>query len=184
VTPRLSLKGKRSALRAVRIPREVDEALRKEADASNISTNGLITRVLMKYVEWDRFAEDFGFVNIPSQLFRALLQNGREENLSEIAEKLGPELNESVLTLWFKETSIKAFLDMLSLITKHGGILKSEASQRDGHYTIILKHELGQKWSEFLGGYYGGAIRKVFGVAPETETSQFQVMLRFSVNSR
>ncbi|MDP7573436.1 MAG: hypothetical protein QF391_17695, partial [Myxococcota bacterium] len=43
-----------------------------EAREKNVSQNALVKKILMKYAEWDRFAEKMGMVPVPQKILSSL----------------------------------------------------------------------------------------------------------------
>lgn len=48
---------KKTVLRTIRIDKNLDDALDKDAKEHGVSENALISSILAKYIEWDRYAE-------------------------------------------------------------------------------------------------------------------------------
>ena len=78
---------KKTILRAIRLDKELDEALDKDAEEHGVSENALISSILSKYIEWDRYAEKFGRVSLPSEALKAILEATEQDRLSMAAEE-------------------------------------------------------------------------------------------------
>ena len=63
---------KKTILRTIRIDKDLDYALDKDANEHGVSENALISSILAKYVEWDRYAEKFGRVSLPHEALKLL----------------------------------------------------------------------------------------------------------------
>jgi len=161
----------------------LDQVLELEAKNRNISVNGLVTSILTKFAEWDRYAERFGFVTLPVQILRRLVAVANETTIVQVAKELGPELLGSEVTFWYKQATLGSFLEWFSTFTKYSGLHKTEITRIDGDYAIVLKHELGRNWSIFLKHYSESAFKARLGITPETEIDQFQVLLRLPSTS-
>jgi hypothetical protein len=48
---------KKTVLRTIRIDKNLDDALDKDAEEHGVSENALVSSILAKYIEWDRYAE-------------------------------------------------------------------------------------------------------------------------------
>jgi len=66
---------KKTVLRTIRIDKDLDDALDKDAEEHNVSENALISSILAKYIEWDRYAEKFGRVSLPNEALRAIIDS-------------------------------------------------------------------------------------------------------------
>jgi len=173
-------KGKRTAFRTIRITQDLDDILRDDAKAKNMSVNDLIYSILAKYVEWDRFAERLGYVAVTREAFRSILELVEDEKLAEVAQNLGRQLFKEKCVFRFKKLNFQTLLAYVSLYTKYSGGLECEIEEEGGRYTIIVRHDRGLKWSHFARHFYSEALNAAVGFPPESEASKSQVI--FSLN--
>ena len=61
----------------MRIPNYINSLLEKDADSKGVSVNALISMIMTKYAEWDRYTERFGSITIKLQAFREMLEEIR-----------------------------------------------------------------------------------------------------------
>ena len=178
----MSTKQKKTIIRTVRLTRELNAILEKDAELQRTNFNALISSILTKYAEWDRYAERFGHISIPQTLFRAILDLTDENALATLAERLGVELTNEIVSFWFKKTSEETLLKFLSIVCEYGkaGRFESEVEGRDR--TFNIRHDYGKKWSTFLEHYSDKAIRNYSKVMPQFETTDSAVTVRFRVN--
>ena len=177
----MSTKLTKTVLRTVRISEELDGILQKDAKANRTSVNGLISSIMAKYSEWDRFTERFGHISIPTKLFRALLDITDENALATLAERHGVELTSEVVSFWFKKISLETLLRYISIESQYGRAGEVEIEHEGRDYTISIYHEYGKKWSTFLEHYLDKAIRTYLKTIPQFETAENTVTLRFQV---
>ena len=170
---------KKTVLRTVRITQELDTLLRKDADAENISVNTLISACLAKYVEWDKFASRFGFLTVPRVAIRSLFEVIEAEMVAKLGRDLGGQLNKEVLMFWFKKANLEALLKIFSLYDKYSGFVKVEIAKELDSYTVVCRHELGEKCSIFLKYYFTQAFDTLFGIPLKSEISQREVTFKF-----
>jgi hypothetical protein len=176
--PSISLKGKGTTTRAIRITKDLDRILQHEAERRNVSINGLISSVLTKFAEWDRYAEGFGLATLSREILRKLTNLASEELIAKAGSELGPELLRSEVIFWYKQATLQTFLEWFDLFSKYSGLHKASITKTDGDYVIVIRHEMGEKWSLFLKNYFESAFKARLGIASETEISEFQVSLR------
>jgi len=60
-----SSNSNRSTTRTIRISQQLDRLLEKDAASKRVSVNSLISYMITKYAEWDRYVESLSFVSIP-----------------------------------------------------------------------------------------------------------------------
>jgi hypothetical protein len=90
----------------------------------------------------------------------------------------GPELLTSELIFWYEKVTFEMFLEWLALISKYNCILSTQITKTDGDYAIVARHDLGRKCSLFLKNYIESGLKARLGIAPNIETSEFQVSFR------
>src|SRR5512139_817158 len=99
----VSAKKKKTVLRTVRLNQELDYRLRDDAELHDLTVNGLINRIMTKYVEWDRHTERFGFVSFARGTFKSILEEVDDCKVEQIASDAGSLALEAVTLFWFKE---------------------------------------------------------------------------------
>ncbi|HUK50894.1 MAG TPA: hypothetical protein VLV18_07640 [Terriglobales bacterium] len=173
-----SLKGTSTTTRAIRISKSVDRILESEARKRNISINGLISSVLTKFAEWDRYAEDLHLTTLPTHIVKKLTELMSEDLIAKAGAELGPELLTSEVIFWYEKVTLQTFLEWLTLVSKYNGLISTQITKTDGDYVIVARHDLGKKCSLFLKNYFESGLKARMGIAPEIEMSEFQVSFR------
>jgi len=179
--PDVGTREKRTTLRAIRLTQDLDNVLREDAKAKNLSVNALVYSILTKYAEWDRFAEKFGFITIAQETFDRALELVEDEKLAKLGQELRARLLKEILFFWFKEANLKTLLAFISLFAKYSELIQCEIEAEGKKYAIIYHHNMGQNWTTFTKCYVCEAIRTVVGTAPECESSKREMVFRFHV---
>ena len=65
----------RTLIRTIRISKALDSLLRKDAKTKRIPVNALISSIMTKYAEWDRYNERFGVISIKRDAFRSIIMS-------------------------------------------------------------------------------------------------------------
>lgn len=175
----MSARQKKTVLRTLRISKELDDILEKDAKAHRTSVNGLISSIMVKYTEWDRYAERFGQVSLALPLFRALLDLADENALATLAEQHGVEGTKEIISFWFKKINLETLLRLIFIESEYANLLEAEIENEGRDYTISIHHEYGKKWSTYLERYLDIMIRTYLKVIPQLETTENIVTLRF-----
>jgi hypothetical protein len=79
-------------LRTIRIPYEIDQILQNDAKTKRVSINSLISNLLSKYVEWDRYSERFGRVMLRPQTLKLIINAIDEIKIEEIGSEIGNKI--------------------------------------------------------------------------------------------
>jgi hypothetical protein len=153
-----------TTLRTIRLARDLDNLLQKDAKSKRISTNSLLTSIIVKYAEWDRYAEKFGFVSLTQAASRSILEAIDDNKLSQIGKDLGKRTFKEFLMLWFKKIDVEKVLEGFSLWCKYGGIAEYDLEIDGRNFTITLHHEIGEKWSNLIGHLISQGIKTELGL--------------------
>ena len=175
----LSARQKKTVLRTVRISQELDRILQNDAKVHRTTVNALISSIMAKYTEWDRYTEKFRYISMPTTLFRALLDLADENALATLADRLGVTLTNEIISFWFKKINLETYLQHISNASEYGKAGEVEIEHEGRDYTISIYHEYGKKWSTFLEHYLDKAIRIYLKTIPQFETAESTVTLRF-----
>jgi hypothetical protein len=173
------IRKRRSVLRVSRIPEDTDKLLQKDAEDKRTSVNALINSIFTKYVEWDRYAERFGYISIGKQLLESILLATDEGKLAKIGDELGGQLTRQFIMFWFKRVNLDTFLAYVSMVCRYGGIAKYEMEMEGREYTITTIHELGLPWSHFLKHFIDQGLKANLGISAQFDVSTNSVIVRF-----
>jgi hypothetical protein len=179
----VSVRRKKTVLRAVRLVKELDDVLQEDAEAIGVSASALINRIVKKYVEWDRQAEKFGFFSIATETFESILNEIDDKKLENIATTLGSTMPESVTMFWFKKLNLDSFLRIVSLFGKYSGQFVVATDYKEGNYVVTLHHNLGKKWSIYLGSFISQFVKTALKVFAHSNVTDNLAVISFHVDS-
>lgn len=170
----------KSATRTIRISQQLDRLLEKDATNKRVSINSLISSIITKYAEWDRYAESLRFVSIPPDGLRLIVGSLEDEKVKEIGQQIGSRHPQEFLMLWFKRISIDSFFDGLTLFCRYSGMAKYEMDITDGReYVVSMNHDLGRKWSIFMQNILEEGMKRTLNVVPKFDITDSSVVFRF-----
>jgi hypothetical protein len=175
----VSTRTPKSVVRSIRITKELDDLIRQEAKGAGVTVNGLISSILTKYAEWDRYADRFGFVTVPRDGFRTLIDAVEEEKLIEIAEEFGPAKTREMTLLWFKRVNLETYLRYLSVQMRHGRLADYEMQAGADGDTISLHHGLGAKFSLLLSRGIEQVLASIPNLAPQLSVEENALAIHF-----
>jgi hypothetical protein len=173
----------RSTTRTIRISRQLDRLLEKDATDKRVSINSLISSIITKYAEWDRYAESLRFVSIPPDGLRLIIGSLDDEKVREIGQYIGSRHLQEFLMLWFKKISMDSFFDGLMLFCRYSGMAKYDMDTTDGReYVVAMHHDLGRKWSIFMRYILEEGMKRTLNVMPKFDITESSIVFRF-INS-
>ncbi|MEE8198507.1 MAG: hypothetical protein V3R48_02220 [Thermoplasmata archaeon] len=175
----MSARTKKSKVRSIRITEELDDLLRQDAKDSGATVNALISSILRKYAEWDRYAERFGYMTISRDAFRALLEAIEDEKLVEIAKDLSPSLAREVALHWFKQVTLNTFLGFLKASSRYTQLGDYQVERSAARDTLAIHHDLGPKWSLLLSRAIARAIESIANISAKLSIEENTFTLSF-----
>jgi len=171
---------KRTVVRSVRMSREMDEQLRKEMEYKRLGYNALVTSILTKYLEWDRFAERFGFIQFSVEIFQQFLGWADDERIKDVAIKFGGTVKEAVL-FYYKRVTLETVLDFVLMGLKYCylGRVQYDARVEDGVQYLTIRHQFGENWSKIVALEAREAFKSALGMEVDFEVSTNHVLISF-----
>jgi hypothetical protein len=159
--------SKKTVIRTIRLSAEHDSILEEDARKKGLSVNSLLTTLITKYAEWDRFAERFGYVSVGRQGFRRMFDLLTDEALVAHGRDVGGKNAPEITRFWFGKLNLETFFSFLAVHSKYSGIYHYELVTNGRSHTITFHHELGPRYSIVLANYFDQAIKNIVGVVPK-----------------
>ena len=171
-----------TVLRGVRIPKDLNLILQKDASSENRTVSALVVSILTKYAEWDRFAHKFGFVTIPRINYKRAIEVMNEQAYLAATEH-APSTFLEMIRFWYKRVDAETLCAFCEKLSKYVGTTQCEIDKNNGNYTITLEHDFGVKYSLHLKRVYELGIRQALGIEPRIEMTSNSVFVKFSERS-
>lgn len=175
----MSARKTQSVLRGIRIPKELNDILQHDAKAENRTVSALVVSILAKYAEWDRFTQKFGFVSIPRDNYKHMI-DAMDEHAYLTATQDTPSTFLEMVRFWHKRVDAETVCAFCDTLSKYVGTTQCEIERADGKYTITLQHDFGPKYSLHLKRDYETGIRQALRIEPKIETTNHSVFIRFA----
>lgn len=175
------VKNQDTIVTSLRIPNEIAQIIKRDAKSSRLSFNALVIKALLRYTEWERFIQKIGFVSLPREMLRAILEAGDQHALDAISLATACTFKESIL-LWFKEVNVNTFLEFLRILSTYSRLWEYDLRSNGNNYTITVHHQLGEKWSKSYSGFVREVFKSCLGVEPEIEVGKGHAVIRFSAS--
>ena len=164
----MSAKKRKTILRTIRLTEEIDNMLERDAEEQNLSANALISKIMTRYVEWDRAVEKTSYIILSSMLFRAIINEVSDQKLEEIGRNYISEAVKELAMVEFGKTDFDTLLKTFFLISKYDtGMRVSAPSPSDGkadsRCTLTIYHDFGLKGSIVFKGFFDDLVRNELG---------------------
>jgi hypothetical protein len=161
----------------------MDTQLRKEMEYKRLGYNAFVTSILTKYLEWDRFAEKFGFVQFSVDIFQQLLDGFDDKMIENIAGKTGGRMKEAVL-FYHKRLTLETLLDFIFKALKYSyfGQVQYDVATNAAIQTVSIRHHFGEKWSKLVALQFRDAMKYSLGIGVSYEITSNHVLITFPTN--
>lgn len=171
--------GKKTLLRTIRITKELEDLLQRDAKLKRISVNALISSIMTKYAEWDRFRERYATISLSPRGLCAFLESVDDKKIEIISRELGATLTREFILFVFKKIKLETYLSYLSLLCRYGGFAHLEIENEGSDYTITLLHTMGNKWSNYLMNVIDEIMKNDLSIVPRFDITKNAVVVRF-----
>jgi hypothetical protein len=173
--------NKKTVLRTIRLSKGLDELLQKDANSKRISVGALISTILTKYSQWDRYTEKFDMITFRHETLRAILEATEDEALIKKGREIGAKVPREFLMFWFKKMDLDSYLRYLELLCNYGGFARYELEADGQVYVITLLHNMGEKWSLFLKHIMEEGIMTTIGTLPRFDVNKGSLIIRIAM---
>ena len=173
--------GGKTLIRSVRISKALDTLLRKDAKTKRITVNALISSIMTKYAEWDRYNERFGVISIKRDAFKSILGMIEDDKVIRVSKEIGNQIPKQFILFWFKKTTLETYLEYMSLVCRYAEFAQYEVDTDGTNYTMTLIHDLDEKWSLFLKNWIEQGMKTTVGIIPLFDVSKNSVIVRFHI---
>jgi hypothetical protein len=95
-------KRQKATTRTIRLPEYLDNLLERDSEDKRISINSLVTSLITRYAEWDRYTDKIGFISLPREVIKLLFDSIDDEKLRQLAEGFGSRHAEEYTMFWFE----------------------------------------------------------------------------------
>src|SRR5215216_2604744 len=140
----------KTVTRTIRIPSHLDTIIHTDSKERRSTANALISSILTKYAEWDRYTESFGFISLPRSGLKLIIESLDDEAIKQIAGQIGASQSRELIMFFFKKISLDTFVSVISLFYKYAGFGSYEIESNGREHTVVLHLELSRKWSIYV----------------------------------
>ena len=174
---------RKTVLRTIRIDKELDDALYNDAQENDLNENALISSILVKYIEWDRYAKKIGRVTLPKEVLKTIIESTDINKLEAAVKEYSASVPKDIIVFSYKKFDVESILLHLSLLSKYSGIFKYELQiDHERQYTVTIHHDFGEKFSYLLEqAFCVGLLNKIPGIACKVSSGKSSLMFSFII---
>lgn len=152
---------RKSATRTIRLESEQDEALVQEAERRGFSVNALIGHIFNRYLTSYRYYDIGGMIVFSAGTAAEFLQRLENNEIKEIGEASGQARIKSGLMQRGRKINFDNIIwYVINVLGENDGWFRCDYREEGKQATFHLTHQLGYKWSVFLGSYIASTIQE------------------------
>ena len=137
-----------------RIYSEFVTRLRKEANDEDISVNTLVNQIIRNHIGWHSVASKAGFISVRRGFVKAMIDKLSEEEVKMLAREIATTSNRDFLMILRNKVSLECAIDFVESWLRTSGFVYRRESNTSGKYSFVIQHDMGRKWSLYLGELY------------------------------
>src|SRR2546428_12677432 len=136
------MQGRKTTTRAFRIDETVDRQLREWAEREGVSVSFLANKALRRLVEWDMYADRFGFIAMPREALSRIIELLSEDEVRDLGRWAGEDVYRAFTTFMFKHLDLETVLQVIPRLNSRYTKAFEYEEKIDGFYTFIyLTHD-------------------------------------------
>jgi len=171
-----------SLVRSIRLTPDIEETLRREAERREISFNQLVSCILKRYCEWDRFTEKLAYVCNSAALYKQLIDAIPDNKLEELGISTAKLIKDSLLVLYGK-ADLNSFLQYMPLVTKYafGSSVQYDQRANCKNWILTFHHSFGKRWSYAFNYHMREAVRDILRLEAKVEATDNTLRVTFPI---
>jgi len=155
--------------RTVRIKKESDLILEKEAERHGLSVNALVSNLVDHYVDSLRFFQSGGMISVSNETMIDLLSHLSDDDIADSAYRRGVDrIRDSLLQRGMKVSYDSVLWFISQILGQYNGWFRCDHNRDEFKDSLHLSHSYGYKWSIFVMNYINGILKDVLGAKTNT----------------
>ena len=148
-----------SETRTIRLEGDILFKLEELANQENVSISFIINKALRRHVEWEIYAEKFGFMMVFTAKMRRIYESLTDAEARELGRQSAENEYSEFINFWFKKIDFDTTVKALELLgSEYARSFRFEHSFDGSMHTIIFKHDRGPRTS----AYYAEMAKVLF----------------------
>ena len=143
------------------------DQLHQEAELKQVSLNTLANQIFREYVEWYASAPKAGYVTVRRSLIERILNDLTEDEILDYAKTTSKD-SRDINLLVTGEYTLRSVLRVIEHKVRISGYRYRRELKGDAQ-SFIIQHDLGRKWSLYLGALFKAEFEEVGLKNPEFE---------------
>jgi len=167
----------------IRIPKKVFEKIELEATTQDSNISNLINSILRKYVSWDRFVGDIGYMHMSKAFLRSMFEKITEKDMEKLATTTGYGRMRDAILFINGKVDLDGTINVIKLWLSASEI-PIRVIKESEYVEFIVPHNLGQKWSMYFGIILKTIFEELDLSLKKEDLEEHTVTMIFSTNTK
>ncbi|MGI0092400.1 MAG: hypothetical protein ACREBS_11900 [Nitrososphaerales archaeon] len=164
--------------KSFRLDADILDALDIESARRGTSVNNLTNQILRKWVNFDRYLQDFGYLMLSVHDFLRALNAFDEDTIRNLWAETGKRFPKDLILFTGQKTDLKTCIRFVeTIICDYMRWATYHNSSTDADYVITLRHNYGNKWSIALEYALMTMFETNLGIKPRFTVTDSTVLM-------
>jgi hypothetical protein len=164
--------------KSFRLDADVLESLEIESARRGTSVNSLTNQILRKWVNFDRFLQDFGTLTLSVHDFIRAINTLDDETLRMLASESGKRFPKDLILFTGQKNDLKTSVKFVeTIICDYMRWANYHSTPGDNELVITLRHNYGSKWSLALEAMLTSMFQTNASVIPRFTVTDSMVLM-------
>jgi hypothetical protein len=168
----------RTATITFRLPSNIIEALRKEAEPERISLNSFVTKIFANHIQWEKYERKVGLLPMTRTFLKEVINQLSEEQIVNLAQRIEKETFKNILRFMKESHSVEDFIDILRTWLTVSW-MQLNIGKRNSSYRFHIQHDLGIKWSLYVKTVVSELSEDILNKKVEAKITEATISLVF-----
>lgn len=168
---------------AIRIPTEIYEKIEFQATTEDKTVSAIINNILKKYVSWDQFVSDIGFVFLQKPFVRNIFEHISDEDLIKAAKTSCYTGMRDAISFIHGKNDVESIIDVLKLWFSASNFT-NKVIQSEGIIEFRVQHNLGRKGSLYIGTLISSLFADLNMKPKEALMKEHSLVIAFNSTSK
>jgi hypothetical protein len=139
---------KGSVTLSCRIDGTLYDLLQKDCKSKGISLNSLVNSMAKRYISWEKYAAEIGYIPLARETVRLIFDNLNENTIKTISVKVGKSVPKEMTLLMFNKVDFESIVSFMEITSSRYGMVQHNI--KGSVHDLIVHHGVNEKFSLFL----------------------------------
>lgn len=131
-----------------RLDKTIFELLQEDSKTRGISLNSLVNKIMKRYISWERYADQIGFIPLAKETVRLIFEALDEKKIQAIAKASGKTVPRDLIILMFNKIDFSSTISFMEITCARFGTVQHRV-EGDTH-ELTIHHGVSKKFSNFM----------------------------------